>query len=154
LAEANALDLSVAFDPASARKALSAAATIGSGKLSGSRDILFAAAAGISKFRRTLRALIRGWKTYANWIEDARNRARRLVIVDQQIQGTDHVVGRPTLLRWIEAIYEWIFVQNLARADQIAGDETSRTLEEVVGKNSVFSDQWASKMLDGSSNVS
>lgn len=93
-------------------------------------------------------ALTRGWVTYAGWIEDARDRAAKLVSVDQQIQAAEPPAKKSLLLGWIDAVSEWIFVEKLAKADQIAGDETSRTLEDVVGISSVFSDEWACMMLD------
>ena len=95
-------------------------------------------------------ALIRGWKRYANWLKEARRRVDRLVNVDRMIVD-DRASAQPALgvLRRVwTRIVDYILVEDLARADQIAGDETSADLQDVFGPKAAFSEQWARQALE------
>ncbi|MBB5048049.1 hypothetical protein HNR60_002810 [Rhodopseudomonas rhenobacensis] len=97
-------------------------------------------------------ALIRGWKRYTGWLLDAQRRAARLIGVDQQLQRKATVGDKGAFAGWIDSVTDWILVQNLSKADQIVGDETSKDLMDVVGNNRTFSDQWATTILEKQSN--
>ncbi len=96
-------------------------------------------------------ALIRGWKTYANWLKDARRRVDRLVTVD-------HIIGDGGALEqagglaqlWTKLTPFSSDVERCARANQIAGAETSADLQDVLGPDGAFSDQWARQTLERS----
>ena len=93
-------------------------------------------------------ALIRGWKRYANWLKDARRRVDRLASVDRRISERRQAGQKAGVLAqlWKRGI-DWILVENLQRADQIAGDETSKDLQDMLGPTSAFSEQWARQAL-------
>ncbi len=96
-------------------------------------------------------ALIRGWKTYASWLKDARRRVDRLVTVDHMIGddgAPEQAGGLPKL--WAKLTPLSSDVERCARANQIAGAETSADLQDVLGPNGAFSDQWARQVLERS----
>ncbi len=101
-------------------------------------------------------ALIRSWHKYIGWLRDAQRHAARLASVDRQIQDAAEPAGRKQIgpLRAFDRVVEWISARRLARADQIAGDETSADLQDVVGRNRTFSDQWAGKVLERADSLS
>ena len=96
-------------------------------------------------------ALIRGWKTYANWLKDARRRIERLVTVDHIIgdSGAPEQIGALARL-WTKLTPLSSDVERCARANQIAGAETSADLQDVLGPNGAFSDHWARQTLERS----
>ena len=96
-------------------------------------------------------ALIRGWKTYANWLKDARRRVDRLVTVDHIIgdSGAPEQIGGLARM-WTKLTPLSSDVERCARASQIAGAETSADLQDVLGPDGAFSDQWARQTLERS----
>ena len=96
-------------------------------------------------------ALIRGWKTYSNWLKDARRRVDRLVTVDHIIgdSGAPEQIGGLARM-WTKLTPLSSDVERCARASQIAGDETSADLQDVLGPDGAFSDQWARQTLERS----
>ncbi len=95
-------------------------------------------------------ALIRSWKKYANWLKEARRRIDRLVRVDRMIaddQISEQETGGALRRLWSSAV-DYILVEDLARADQIAGDETSADLQDIFGPDAAFSEQWAQQALE------
>ena len=96
-------------------------------------------------------ALIRGWKTYSNWLKDARRRVDRLVTVDHIIgdSGAPEQIGGLARM-WTKLTPLSSDVERCARASQIAGAETSADLQDVLGPDGAFSDQWARQTLERS----
>ena len=96
-------------------------------------------------------ALIRSWKTYANWLKDARRRVDRLVTVDHILgdSGEPEQISGPARI-WAKMARLTTDVEKCARASQIAGAETSADLQDVLGPNGAFSDQWARQTLERS----
>ena len=96
-------------------------------------------------------ALIRGWKTYANWLKDARRRTDRLVTVDHIIGDSSEPEQIGALARlWMKLTPLSGDVERCVRANQIAGIETSADLQDVLGPNGAFSDYWARQTLERS----
>ena len=96
-------------------------------------------------------ALIRGWKTYANWLKDARRRIDRLVTVDHIIGDSSEPEQIGALARlWMKLTPLSGDVERCVRANQIAGIETSADLQDVLGPNGAFSDYWARQTLERS----
>ncbi|MET4607643.1 hypothetical protein ABIB90_007147 [Bradyrhizobium sp. JR4.1] len=94
-------------------------------------------------------ALIRGWARYTGWLKDAQRRASRLVSIDQLIrESVSPIRSGRRLTRLIDRVTDWIFVQKLARADQIAGDETCGDLQDLVGNQPTFSEQWSLRIIE------
>ncbi len=100
-------------------------------------------------------ALIRGWKTYADWLKDARRRIDRLVTVDHVIDdgGAPDQTGAWARL-WMRLTPLSAELERCARASQIAGAETSADLQDVLGPNGAFSDHWARQTLERSDGAS
>jgi hypothetical protein len=94
-------------------------------------------------------ALIRGWRTYSNWLKDARRRMDLLEDVDRKISDIHVPEWRPSLpVRLWRALKDIVLVQTLARADSIVGKQAGDELQDVFGPNSAFSERWAKQTLE------
>ena len=103
---------------------------------------------GVSVYDINHEALVRNWRTYAKWVEQARDVRSRLADLDRQSLVVTRQDGTAWPGRWIPAVDEILSASSLRSAAQEVGSETSQTLiEDVFGKESTFSRLWARAQL-------
>jgi len=94
-------------------------------------------------------ALVRNWKTYADWVKRARDTQDRLIELDRKAQPSAQQSAAGQQVRWAERVQDLFLAANLRSAADDVGSETSKELiQDVFGPSATFSRSWVQGVLD------